>query len=168
MAPVTISRSSKRYRVVARLYLLPGSIGAPYPLWVAGVYALGRNITTTIPRPAVCYNAKNTAAFGEGFHYMASHNGTQDVARTKIPNTGAMSEERWTLMSVMVDMTDEDPSNWELAVCADVNGDGILDEDDPREYVSTRLTPTAIPGPPGIFVSGAVFSNQHPLYVDWV
>lgn len=117
---------------------------------------------------AVCYNAKNSASIGVGFNFMASHNGTQDVAVTKIPNTGALSEERWTLMSVMVDMTDEDPANWKLAVCADVNGEGGLDEDDPHEDVSTRLTPTAKPGPPGIFVSGSVFSNQNPLYVDWV
>lgn len=158
----------KKYRVVARLYLYaPSDITSPNNRWQVGPFALDRSGGNALFRASAFYNAF-TVGLGPGFGYRAYHDGSADVNSGLISGTSALSTSRWTLMSVMVDMTDADPANWKLALCVDADGDGILEEDNPLEYLSTRLASTATAGPPGIFTVGDVHSDQNPLYVDTV
>lgn len=146
-----------KYRMVARIYLYsPAQIP---DRWQVGPWVFNR---PSLFRAGAFYNT-NSLGGGPGFGYRG---GT--ITNGPLPGTSALTAPRWTLMSVMVDHTDVDPANHRLSICVDANGDGLLDETDPLEYISLTLAADAEPGPFGIFTVGNANSDTFPLFTDTV
>lgn len=146
-----------KMRVVARIYLFSSSDKSAR--WQVGPYLNGG---ADLFRPCAFYNTNATGG-GPGFGWRGA-----TVANGAISGTSAIATSGWRLMSVMMDATDPTPANWRLAIGVDANGNGIIDETDPLEYVALTLNSTRTPAPFGIFTVGEGNSDGFPVFVDSV
>ncbi len=154
------SEETEKIRMVARVWL-PSAEQVNSERFQVGPFAYGGDLF----RPGPYYN---TSSVGEGPGW--GHRGTGDggSGSTVLETPGELTEGEWRLMSLMIDPGD-DPDRISIAFTVDVNGDGILDEDDPDEHFNTELSYDADLYPHtsvGFFTVGEVSNDEFPFFVD--